>query len=616
MGLTKEFVELEIRIQKREAKGYPVKLTVNHHQHFEGGYLKPDIRNWVPTASPEEDGMRLFKLLFSHEQLQQWAAIRWNPKRRIRLIIDSKAPELHIIPWELLHDTTPGLEPQALAANAATPFSRYWESQLLPIEPIVERPIRMLVAIANPKGLDQYSLTEIRVNRETEIIQAAVKDVGPGQLSIDFLNHGVTLATIEDRLRSGSGFHIFHLIAHGSYKQKKDEDRVVLFLAEDEGNQVAPIQANKLASMIRRLAHKPYLVFLASCQSATRSTSNAFRGLAPSLMSGGVPAVLAMQNYVSVSTARQFTSVFYHQLFDQGLVDLATNTARAAILTAELPGSGIPVLFSRLPSNHLLAPRRGDAAPVIKRKPFEPETIYIPPREFLMGGEGEGIPDYEGPQATVDLPYPYRVGKYPVTNKEYATFIKAKKGEDQPADWILRKPPQGKDDHPVVGVSWYEAQTYCQWLSQRTGRTYRLPTEAEWEKAARGTQGQRYPWGEAWQDGCCNAHSDDTTPVRNPDDWDEPYFSAGSSPYQCCDMLGNVEEWTSTLWGSDSLQSDFKYPYDHDDGREEPQAPDGLRICRGGSFKNRQTELNCHMRSFEHPEIRLSWLGFRVVQEL
>lgn len=97
------------------------------------------------------------------------------------------------------------------------------------------------------------------------------------------------------------------------------------------------------------------MIYLSSCETATRSPADTFRGLAPALVAAGVPAVLAMQDLIAVETARHFSRTFYEQLFEYGQVDLASNVARASLIEAELNGSSIPVLFSRLPDNRLLA---------------------------------------------------------------------------------------------------------------------------------------------------------------------------------------------------------------------------------------------------------------------
>jgi len=113
---------------------------------------------------------------------------------------------------------------------------------------------------------------------------------------------------------------------------------------------------------------------------------------------------------------------------------------------------------------------------------------------------GDGVPMHETPAHEVDLPA-YRIGRYPVTNRQYAAFIKRQHRQEEPEKkfgWLLREPPVRQGEHPVVGISWHDAQAYCDWLCRETGRHYRLPTEAEWEKAARGPKGWRYPWGDTW----------------------------------------------------------------------------------------------------------------------
>jgi hypothetical protein len=128
------------------------------------------------------------------------------------------------------------------------------------------------------------------------------------------------------------------------------------------------------------------------------------------------------------------------------------------------------------------------------------------------------------PQHEVMLPA-YHIGKTPVTNRQYAEFLKHSPTQGAPPGvrWFGSQPPKDRLDHPVVGVSWHDSLAYCAWLQQATGRLYRLPSEAEWEKAARGTDGRRYPWGNEWSIGRCNLNGADTTAVDQ--------FPAGASPY-------------------------------------------------------------------------------------
>ena len=121
------YADLEIRIQAKTKQGYPVEMILNGSQQFQGGYLPAEITPWVPSASPEKDGQRLFEAIFSNETLRRdWERIRGQTKQsRIRLRLDANTPELHTIPWELLQDTNVEGKPQPIAANGATPFSRY-----------------------------------------------------------------------------------------------------------------------------------------------------------------------------------------------------------------------------------------------------------------------------------------------------------------------------------------------------------------------------------------------------------------------------------------------------------------------------------------------------------
>jgi formylglycine-generating enzyme required for sulfatase activity len=207
--------------------------------------------------------------------------------------------------------------------------------------------------------------------------------------------------------------------------------------------------------------------------------------------------------------------------------------------------------------------------------PIHLEFVRVPAGEFLMGSDparDEDARDNEQPQHRVHVSEFY-IGKYPVTNAQYAAFVEATKRE-VPEHWKRGRIPSGKKPHPVVNVSWRDAVAFCGWLGQETGQGFRLPTEAEWEKAARGTDGRIYPWGDGPPTAeLCNfdGNVDDTTPVGR-------YSPQGDSPCGCADMAGNVWEWTQSLYRG--------YPYDPVDGREDLEA-EGRRVVRGGSFGSR-----------------------------
>jgi formylglycine-generating enzyme required for sulfatase activity len=148
----------------------------------------------------------------------------------------------------------------------------------------------------------------------------------------------------------------------------------------------------------------------------------------------------------------------------------------------------------------------------------------------------------------------------------------------------------------VVDLAWAEALAYCDWLAGQTGLPICLPSEAEWEKAARGGDGRRYPWGnQPPTPELCNFHR--PTPAGR-------YSPQGDSPYGCADMAGNVWEWTRSL--------EQPYPYQPGDGRED-LAGDGARIVRGLSFNNEERFTRCAFRHSLPPMLHLTTLGFRVV---
>lgn len=166
------------------------------------------------------------------------------------------------------------------------------------------------------------------------------------------------------------------------------------------------------------------------------------------------------------------------------------------------------------------------------------EMVLIPSGAFIMG-TNDRLSD-EGPQHTVRL-HAFHIDKYEVTNLQYKKFIDDT-GRKSPKHFRNRTYPQGKIDHPVTFVTWYDAKEYCEWAGKR------LPTDQEWEKAARGTDGRTYPWGNDFAIDRANTpqrwaqikQDGDTTPVGA--------FEKGVSPYGIYDMSGNVWEWTSSWY--------------------------------------------------------------------
>lgn len=203
----------------------------------------------------------------------------------------------------------------------------------------------------------------------------------------------------------------------------------------------------------------------------------------------------------------------------------------------------------------------------------------------------------------------FNMARYPVTNGQFARFVTAADGYDDErwwtfspdaAEWHLENPQAkavdyGADDHPRTHVAWYEAVAFCRWLSARTGQAIRLPSEAEWQRAAQGDDGRQYPWGDEWDAGLChnNTGHENIGPYPVLD-----YASKGGSPFGVADMAGNVWEWCATRWntGTDDLNGD------------------AVRVLRGGSwFDDVQSFFRVTARSSWNPGLRSDLRGFRIV---
>lgn len=239
--------------------------------------------------------------------------------------------------------------------------------------------------------------------------------------------------------------------------------------------------------------------------------------------------------------------------------------------------------------------------------PIHLELVRVPAGEFLMGSDPardkDARPD-EQPQHRVYLSE-FHIGKYPVTNEQYAAFVRAT-GQRVPDHWKNGQISRGKANHPVVYVDWADAVAFCEWLSKANGRPFRLPTEAEWEKAARGpelAEGRIYPWGNVWESDRLNSVErgpGDTTPVGH-------YSPAGDSPSGAADMAGNVWECCADWYDEQEYQRRA--------GRvvTDPTGPKqgNFHVLRGGAFSNRAPWLRCAARG-SGDRNRFRDLGFRV----
>lgn len=243
---------------------------------------------------------------------------------------------------------------------------------------------------------------------------------------------------------------------------------------------------------------------------------------------------------------------------------------------------------------------------------FAGELVVIPAGDFQMGSVSGHI--NERPVHTVYLDAFY-IGRYEVTNKEYSEFINAT-GYHPPVNvdgpeseynfWKGRTYPEAIADKPVVNVSWYDAVAYCKWLGMVTGEKYRLPTEAEWEKAARGTDQRIYPWGNKPPNSSFANFGNNWSGFDTL--YNIGYFDKGKSPYWVYEMSGNVWEWCSDWYSEDAYGKS---------SRSNPKGPDNgtSKVVRGGSWASSDDLIKSASRYGYYPDLRSSRGGFRIVLE-
>jgi formylglycine-generating enzyme required for sulfatase activity len=238
------------------------------------------------------------------------------------------------------------------------------------------------------------------------------------------------------------------------------------------------------------------------------------------------------------------------------------------------------------------------------------DFVTVPASEFWMGSDPvkdkDSLPE-EQPRHRVYVSE-FKISRCPVTNAQYAAYAK----ENHPK-WRF---DEGKDKHPAVYVSLKNALDFCAWLTRKNkeGKKFRLPTEAEWEKAARGTDGRIYPWGNEFNSTKLNyigSSKNSTTPVGNYSK------EGGDSPCGAADMAGNVFEWTSDRYDANlyktRVQSDSII---HDPDMHGEGITDDIEyVNRGGSFDFPRTKARTAFRGQAHPNQEGWCIGFRVVEE-
>ena len=251
------------------------------------------------------------------------------------------------------------------------------------------------------------------------------------------------------------------------------------------------------------------------------------------------------------------------------------------------------------------------------------EMVLIPAGSFIMGAADV---ENESPPHKVFVSNFY-IGRYEITNQQYLAFWESKRGGDGrfhtpksfPETGLWPQVCKDKPEYPVVGVSWWNAMAFCEWSNRMDGitdpdRAYRLPTEAEWEKAARGPRQQLYPWGNTWEYGKCN-HG-----IMVPRQGVIPFagdgvlftapvyaYEARCGKYNLYNMAGNVAEWCLDRFGTEyyRLRADYN-----------PKGPTigRYRVVRGGSYLTNELNMRVTTRLGYYPDNKLPYIGFRLAR--
>lgn len=322
---------------------------------------------------------------------------------------------------------------------------------------------------------------------------------------------------------------------------------------------------------------------------------------------GGPVALLAERRWLASPAARMLATglcrigstqalLIAAGMTDPGTAD-ATDTA-AALAAAIARGGAAP--GHRQAAGEALA-RLGDPRDLA-------ELVDVPAGFYPMGGD---LHPNSAPAHTVDL-RAYRIGRYPVTNATYGAFA-----EDTGREWrtATGRLPE-RTNRPATDLTWHDARAFCDWIAPRwraevriaADEAVRLPTEPEWEAAARGPDGRLYPWGDDWAPERAN---DDESGFN--DICAVGLFPEGAGPFGCLDMAGQAWEWCSTLWGADPAAPTFRFPWT-DDGREAVAAGAEIRrVLRGGCFSSGRAKANGVYRGSLEPGGSWRGNGFRVV---
>jgi hypothetical protein len=351
-----EYADLELGVHRFEAGQYTVEMrfimpgsdTDTRLGQGTPVHIRLDVEALRELMlEPQEYGTALTKALFEPAELQVAfaealaSAHSQDIPLRLRLLIGASAPELHAIRWELLNnpkDNTP------LATDEMILFSRYLaSSDWRPVKLKGKGDLKALVVIANPSDLGNYKLAAIDEAGELDRAKTGLENIPVVNLPEG--SERATLNNIIQKLQA-QPFDVLYLVCHGYVANGQP----VLCLESEDGK-MERVPGADFTSRIRELQNRPRLAVLISCQSAGKGTGDALTAIGPRLAEAGVPAVLAMQDNLSMATAEDFLPEFFAALQKDGQIDRALSVARGFV--RKNPDYWIPVLFMRLKSGRL-----------------------------------------------------------------------------------------------------------------------------------------------------------------------------------------------------------------------------------------------------------------------
>jgi formylglycine-generating enzyme required for sulfatase activity len=535
--------------------------------------------------TPEEIGSELFRALISGDIRRQWDKSLSTVSSQglgLRILLRlGAAPELESWPWELLHDRG------FLALANETSVVRYLENPSPPRPEKIALPLKILVVVANPADCEP-----IDGAGEWDRLTRALKPlVEGGKVRIERLSPP-TLPALEKAL--SRSWHIVHFVGHGRFKD--GEGSLIL---EGEAGGPEEVPGKRLKVLLERQKDLR-LVVLNACVGAKTSPEDILGGVAQSLASAGVPAVLAMRNRVSDRAALAFAERFYESLAMDLPIDGALGEARRAMHSEW----STPVLYMRAPVPlDTRRPWRVLAAAVlgamllggggfwlstVPDKSSDPACpsppgldmsfVEIHPGRFSMGAKGR----------PVEITHPYCLGKFEVTQDEWKKIM-----------GIPFKQAKEGDKLPVGNVSWNDAEMFLSRLAAKEPTAhYRLPTEAQWEYAARAGTSGKFSFG------------DDRSGLRDNGNCSKVGFPTPGgtfheNPWGLYDMYGNVSEWVAD-WEGPLPEDPVSNPKGPATGTD--------RVRRGGSFTY-SMHCDSSYRTGSKPDRRRTDTGFRIVRD-